>query len=387
LKRALGHWDDLVVVVGTSFWDGVPLLERHLAAELARYRPVLYVDPVTSVFSRFRNREARRMGGKPGLRKVSDSLCVLTMRVPPLHSRPFMVPLKKIAIWAALRGAHSALGKPRVAATILTSFEPFFGVLSEARRVYYVKDDYVAGASLIGTTPPRAARAHQQRLQEADIVVVVSEVLADLVRAAGVKCVFIPNGCSPDRFASIPPPPAETNEPRVAFVGQLSDRVDARLIRAVVDRGIPVRLIGAQQETLTAGSFDDLVAHPLVEWIGVVPHERVQEHLESVIVCILPYANSAFNRASFPLKLLEYLAAGRRVVSADLPAVRWLATDLVSIADTPDEFATTVTQALLRPLEEDEVAERRLFAARHSWRARADQLANLLELTVGAVRG
>src|SRR6478672_1637163 len=60
VKAPAGDWRGLLVVVGTSFWDGVPLLERHLAAELTRYGPVLYVDPPVSFLTRFRNRDAAR---------------------------------------------------------------------------------------------------------------------------------------------------------------------------------------------------------------------------------------------------------------------------------------------------------------------------------------
>ena len=67
------------------------------------------------------------------------------------------------------------------------------------------------------------------------------------------------------------------------------------------------------------------------------------------------------------MKTLEYLAAGRPVVATSLPAVRWLDTDLVTLADTPDDFAASrgARAALARdPLL---VRRRREFAARHSW--------------------
>ena len=46
-------WDGLIVVCGASWWDGTPLLEHHVAEELTRYAPVLYVDPPSSVLTRF----------------------------------------------------------------------------------------------------------------------------------------------------------------------------------------------------------------------------------------------------------------------------------------------------------------------------------------------
>ena len=53
----------------------------------------------------------------------------------------------------------------------------------------------------------------------------------------------------------------------------------------------------------------------------------------------MPYGRTEFNKHSFPMKTLEYLSAGRPVVATSLPAIRWLDTDLVPLADTPEAFA------------------------------------------------
>ena len=60
--------------------------------------------------------------------------------------------------------------------------------------------------------------------------------------------------------------------------------------------------------------------------------QELPSYLRVIDVGLTPYSQSDFNRASFPLKTLEYLAAGRPVVASDLPANRWLDTSHVSIA-------------------------------------------------------
>ena len=47
-----------------------------------------------------------------------------------------------------------------------------------------------------------------------------------------------------------------------------------------------------------------------VHYVGPVPPEVVPQHLAQMDVCLTPYVNSQFNRASFPLKTMEYLGAG-----------------------------------------------------------------------------
>lgn len=90
-------------------------------------------------------------------------------------------------------------------------------------------------------------------------------------------------------------------------------------------------------------------------------------------VGIVPYNTSdAFNRGSFPLKTLEYMAAGLPVVSTPLPSSIWLSTNLISIEQEPEAFADRV-QELFSDGATPELAEtRRQFSDAHSWHRRID---------------
>jgi teichuronic acid biosynthesis glycosyltransferase TuaH len=116
-------------------------------------------------------------------------------------------------------------------------------------------------------------------------------------------------------------------------------------------------------------------------------------------VGITPYTGSPFNLASFPLKTLEYLSAGRPVVSTDLPGSRWLLDDLfradqapgqiMTLASTPADVVAAVRRMVGGPgdpaqTDPDSATGRprrdrcRAFAARHSWDRRADALADAI---------
>jgi teichuronic acid biosynthesis glycosyltransferase TuaH len=125
----------------------------------------------------------------------------------------------------------------------------------------------------------------------------------------------------------------------------------------------------------------------------------VPAYRAAIDVGITPYTESDFNRASFPLKTLEYLAAGRPVVSTDLPGARWLLEDLaraglavagqgpaeiMTLASTPAEFVKAVRRMVPGPDAEREQARRELcraFATRHTWAHRADALAAAIGFT------
>ena len=109
------------------------------------------------------------------------------------------------------------------------------------------------------------------------------------------------------------------------------------------------------------------------------PFEKLPSYFKWIDVGITPYADSEFNRASFPLKTLEYLAAWKPVVSTDLPAAHWLATDLIEVADWRT-FGETVRRLALQPIDLGVVRNRVDFAGQHSWDKRAEAFAAAIGL-------
>jgi teichuronic acid biosynthesis glycosyltransferase TuaH len=127
-----------------------------------------------------------------------------------------------------------------------------------------------------------------------------------------------------------------------------------------------------------------LLARPNVHHVGAVPFEELPRWFARMDVGLTPYTDSAFNRASFPLKTLEYLAAGRAVVSTDLPASARLRTESTQVWIAADHrgFADAVRQAAACPRTPEVVEQRRAVARRHSWAARAEEFARLTGLDI-----
>jgi glycosyltransferase involved in cell wall biosynthesis len=91
-------------------------------------------------------------------------------------------------------------------------------------------------------------------------------------------------------------------------------------------------------------------------------------------VALIPYLENDYTRSCFPLKLYEYLAAGKPVVATGLPELRGMEPDVV--VAKPDEFAAAAARALELETPAD-VERRSAIAARNTWETRA---ARLLEL-------
>jgi teichuronic acid biosynthesis glycosyltransferase TuaH len=112
--------------------------------------------------------------------------------------------------------------------------------------------------------------------------------------------------------------------------------------------------------------------------VGEKPFDAMPSYHRAIEVGLTPYRDTDFNRASFPMKTLEYLAAGRGAVSTDLPAVRWLDTHHIKIASDPRSFADAVEHAMTQHRTPQLVEERKNFARTHSWMSRARHFAEVL---------
>ncbi|MEV6343180.1 glycosyltransferase [Actinoplanes sp. NPDC051851] len=367
----------LVVCAGTN-WDGVAGSDRMLATCLSAYTDVLWVDPPTSMV---------RAGGlpRPKLGTIGPRMHRLTPLVLPMHTRTGVRHTTPALVRAQIRWALRSFGvRPH---TVLDC--RLGGMLGGwgdgVRGVLYGTDDFVAGAELMGRSRAQVEAEERVAIDRSDLVLAVSPILRDRWSAMGAEVLLLPNGVRTETYDGLdgvtPAADVRLPGPVAGVCGHLSERIDIGLLEAVVDEGLSLLLVGPYDSRWEPERFQALTARDRVQWTGPRPYERMPSYMRHLDVGLTPYTDTAFNRASFPLKTLEYLAAGLPVVSTDLPATRWLSTGLVTLATEPADFAKAARAAAEQARTAEVVATRRAFADEHSWRARAATVATALGLT------
>ncbi len=379
-------WDGLVVVVAGVTWEGNRLGAQHIAERLTRYAPVLYVDPPRTLMSVRRKPWIAGSAQEPRLRLLSDRLARLTVMVPPLKTRPVGRLVAEQVFRRRVTQAVRTLGGTVRATVVIPPHYPVFG-LGESLKVHLASDDFAAGAAIQGVSQ-RWVRAQERRVaREADLVLAVSPVLQDKWRALGTEAALWTNGCDVDLMATsrtvAPAPDVDLPRPIAGFMGTVSERTDVAWLEAVALTGRSLLLVGPRSHTAPHEALDRVLALPNVRWVGRRPHTEVPSYLAHLDVGLVPYTDDAFNRASFPLKVLDYLAAGLPVVARDLPSVRWLGTDLTVLASDAEAFVAHTVRAMDTPPDAAAQAARQAVAAQHGWDARVEQLADHLGLRRG----
>lgn len=372
-----------VVWISGQPWDQDGGTHRQIATALSAYTRILWVDPPGSpVTSSYKTRIV-----KATLVQLTDRIVRLTPVVLPGFTRPGVRVTTPMLVRAQVRWAIRKLGC-RPSSVVTLYLAGLLGGWGEGvTNVMYGTDNYVAGAELMGMSARHLRRLEVQALVNADIVVALSPELSDRWAAMGAKPIVIPNGCWPLPDAAGRQPAKEVDLPRpvAGLIGRLSDRIDFDVLEAIADSGLSLLLIGPRDPRWEPERFRRLTSRPSVRYIGPVLSAEVPAHLAAIDVGITPYRNNAFNRASFPLKTLEYLSVGLPVVSTNLPTMQWLRADLEEtvppdLADQVLMFANCAQDwvSAIRAMAAGgraAASHRIAFAQRHSWPRRAEQLA------------
>ncbi len=281
---------------------------------------------------------------------------------------------------------------------------------SNVVNVFYGTDDYVAGAELMGLSARYQLRQEIRIVGQADVVAAVSPQLAERWAGLGASPVVIPNGCWPveagARAAALPEL-EDLPQPVIGLIGQLSDRIDLSILNAIADAGFSLLIVGPLDPRWEQQQFKELVDRSRVYYTGPVPAEAVPSYLAAIDIGITPYRDTPFNRASFPLKTLEYLGAGVPVVSTDIPAAHWLRADLtrgeqarwadrlIVLAGNSADFVNAIHRIAasgspaaagdgIPSIATNDLARASqciAFAARHTWERRASSFASVIGLS------
>jgi hypothetical protein len=95
-------------------------------------------------------------------------------------------------------------------------------------------------------------------------------------------------------------------------------------------------------------------------------------------VCLIPYVLNDYTHHIFPLKLYEYMAAGKPIVATDMAEMRPYAGEEMTIARTKEEFLASIEEAIAQDSAQ-RAAARQATARSESWDDRVEQVSAILE--------
>ncbi|HKQ73984.1 MAG TPA: glycosyltransferase family 4 protein [Blastocatellia bacterium] len=226
-----------------------------------------------------------------------------------------------------------------------------------------------------------ARAAAERMISRASTVTVASSVLQEAINRPSL---MLPNGADLAELDRADGGAWRSSVigPTVGFVGAFEYWVDFDLILECASRLPNVRFLlvggGRQLKRLRERIADLGLTN--IKMTGAMPYHDAMNHMAAMDVCLLPFTPGAVSDGSCPLKLFEYAALRKPVVSTSATEVKRIGAGWVSFADDAPSFADAIESFIADRRRADTVgaAGRAVVERSYNWTNLAKQFEEFL---------
>ncbi|MDN3599500.1 glycosyltransferase [Mucilaginibacter myungsuensis] len=368
-----------------------------IAKHLAKHNQVFYVDnPYTwKDYARFKgtddfNRRKDHFGffADGIIETTTPNLRVVI--TPPLASIHFLPegPIYRAALklneWLITKRIKQVIKKYKLKDYIFINSYNFHypnvgDALDPSLLVYHCVDPLVSDYDLKHGS---ISEAHIAKVS--DVIICSSKQLCVEKGPLNANTHFVPNAAdiSHSQKALAPDLPvadiiAKLPKPVLGYFGNIERRMDFDMLKEVIaanpDKSFV--FVGPQGKIYIPDWFFDT---PNVYLPGRMPYEDMPAIVKGFDVALLPFKKDEVSRTIFPLKLFEYLGAGKPVVSTDFNEdLKDFTADTVAYCSTAAEYSAAIAHALAED-PQAMIPKRLAVAADNTWDKRAEEFSEIL---------
>jgi glycosyltransferase involved in cell wall biosynthesis len=345
-----------IIGLGVSAWDGPWMNRQQILSRLAAENRVVYSQGSFFSWDRF----SPGWWSAPIRSRIISRDGVLVHRRSKLLLRvPRFAALDRFALNCVARFLNRKAGRHSDAVTIAYVFHPSLYPLAKALAadllVYHAYDRF---SSYLDASKDGCER-ERELTRNADIVIASSNLIAESLRSFTDKDInVIPNGADFEHFAGsdeslnvIPDDFARIPAPRIAYFGDITEKVDVFLIHRLSEARPDWSFVFVGSERLSRqaskDAFEKCIGKSNVYWLERKPYSEIPQYVRATDVNLLTYRvnEGLWSEACSPLKLYEYLAAGRPIVSTQLEIVE-KHRDVLAIAQSDQEWLEAIDHAI-----------------------------------------
>jgi len=221
--------------------------------------------------------------------------------------------------------------------------------------------------------------------QDADLIFTVSEYLQDKVFHDNKKCIWVPNGIDNEHFLvpqvnyQIPEDLRNIKKPIIGYYGIIEGRVDLDLIKYLAEKNPDKSIVMIGSNAWRSHEkvlHKELSQNKNVYLLPFVSYQELPKYLAAFDVAIVPHKINELTKSMNPLKVYEYCAAGKPVVTIPVSGSQTFG-NILYYASTLEEFNKKIEQALKED-NEDKQRIRREAVADDSWFGRVQVMLKYL---------
>ena len=301
------------------------------------------------------------------------------------NSLPLGRKLNDIFLANQVKGALASLGWS--ATHLWVNQHEAAGLLDEGiaiQSIYDITDDWTTFSGNQAHLEVVKSQDYKLCVGATQVIVCSEQLLSDKHDLVESKYLhLIPNGVHVDHYVSVTdnskqlhPVTLDWQKPVYGYTGTIhGDRVDVNLV-AEIAKSYPnatIALVGPN--LLVADDQARLSKHTNIVFTGAMPYSELPDIMRAFDVCMVPHVVTSFTESLNPIKLWEYLAAGKPIVSTNVAGFRDFP-ELVHVAESYGGFLRNLDSALN---EDSSLAvARKAVARQHSWDKRIDQVIQIL---------
>lgn len=220
--------------------------------------------------------------------------------------------------------------------------------------------------------------SENQLLTRADLTITTSTWLDEEISRFTPRREIIRNATDYNHFSQKPQSVYRDPMGRkiVGYYGAIAEWFDLELVSKLASQLPDCLFLLIGDDTVNAKKY--FSKNPNIKLIGEVNYINLPEYLYGFDVCLLPFKILPLTLATNPVKVYEYLSAGKPIVSIDIPEMSQFG-NLVSIAKSDTEFFQLVNNAVNSDQIESVISARKDFASGQTWEDRTKKFIGACE--------
>lgn len=375
-------WD--IIYIGNEYGSDNRTSSHHIAKRLAENHNLLYVEASGLRKPRATGSDLKKIITRikkifSPIRLLEPGLRVRSLFILPFPYIPFIPWVNKFFTLFTIKRAAKKCGLSNDI-VIWCTVPTLAGIIQELSpkiTVYYCVDDFSA---LPDVDVNHILYLDETLSKNANIIFTPSIPMYEKKRKLYDNVHLSPHGVDVEHFSKaslagdIPCEMRDFKTPIIGFFGLIEYWIDIELVCKVARVYPDYTIVMIGRITVNLELFD---IPTNVKFIGQKPYELLPNYARGFDVAIIPYVlnEQVFN--SNPLKLREYLATGKPIVSVSCPEIDKFS-HVVNIAKSDDEFIQFVGDAIKG--QTYSTAENRINSiASETWEARYEKICSIVE--------